>query len=497
MPIRKNIKNNTPLQTVMDTILDGLIIIDKVGTILSFNPAASRIFGYTAEEVVGRNVKMLMPNPYHNEHDSYIRNYIKTNDAKVIGIGREVSAKRKNGKVFPIELGINEMVLEGKLFFVGMIRDISKQKKAEKRIRNSVEALKESQAFLKLIMDNNPDLVFVKDKDFKMVEANLACRSVYPKEMQDKIIGYTTIEEYSPKEAEAFLEMDKKAFKKGYSETFETIRFPDGKKRTLYTQKIRFKARNGEKFILGIGRDVTERESLIQSLTDSNEELERFAYLASHDLQEPLRMVVNFTELLESEYSSKLPKEAREYLRFASSAGHRMQIMVNDLLEYSRVGQEAERLVNVDFNLSLEDAKENLMESIKQHNAEITNDKLPVIKANPIRITRLFQNIIGNAIKYTDDNKKPKIHITAIQKNNSWLFSITDNGIGMNGQYLEKIFIPFKRLHSYNDYKGTGVGLSICKKIVENLGGKIWVESRLGQGSTFFFTIPKSSKKEN
>ena len=291
--------------------------------------------------------------------------------------------------------------------------------------------------------------------------------------------------------------MDKKAFKKGYSQTFETIRFPDGKRRTLYTQKIRFKAINGEKFILGIGRDVTEREALIQSLTDSNEELERFAYLASHDLQEPLRMVVNFTELLESEYGSKLPQEAREYLRFASSAGHRMQIMVNDLLEYSREGQEAQRLVNVDFNLSLEDAKENLMESIKQHNAEITNDKLPVVKANPIRITRLFQNIIGNAIKYTDDNKKPQIHITATQKNNLWLFSVTDNGIGMNGQYFEKIFIPFKRLHSYNDYKGTGVGLSICKKIVENLGGKIWVESRLGQGSTFFFTIPKSSKKEN
>lgn len=247
---------------------------------------------------------------------------------------------------------------------------------------------------------------------------------------------------------------------------------------------------------LEIQKAKDDLEQAVEKLTHSNTELERFAYIASHDLQEPLRMVVNFTSLLKKEYKEKLDQQALKYIRFSTQSANRMQNLINDLLEYSRLGQEAERFVNVDCVKIIQNVIHSLSESIQRHNAKITYDPLPVVHGNPIRITRLFQNLIGNSIKYTHTDVAPRIHIGVQEKTSEWLFSVKDNGIGMKKEYLEKIFIPFKRLHPQSKYTGTGIGLSICKKITESLNGRIWASSKSNVGSTFYFTIPKKQTQE-
>ncbi len=347
------------LQAIVDNTVDGLITINEQGYIENFNKSCESIFGYSADEVIGKNVKMLMPEPYHTEHDSYLDNYNKTGDKKIIGIGREVKGKRKDGTTFPLDLSVSEVQVKGRRIYSGIVRDITDRKKAEEEIMRS------------------------------------------------------------------------------------------------------------------------------------NEELERFAYIASHDLQEPLRMVANFTNLLESDYGDQFDDQAAEYMSFITSAAQRMQDMVGDLLEYSRIGYESAGFTEVDSKSHTQLALNNLQEIIEETKAVITIEELPDIYVNAVRFSRLMQNLIGNAIKYRARDRTPEVRVKAVDKGNEWLFSVSDNGIGMKEEYLEQIFIIFKRLHSKQEYKGTGIGLAVCKKIVESFDGKIWAESNPGRGSTFYFTIPK------
>lgn len=248
---------------------------------------------------------------------------------------------------------------------------------------------------------------------------------------------------------------------------------------------------NGKRFFSGIVRDITERKAAETEILRSNEELERFAYVASHDLQEPLRMVVNFTALLNEEYAEKFDEQAGQYMRFTIDAARRMQELVSDLLEYSRIGYEDAGFSEINTRNHVERTMDNLSEIIEETAATIEIGDLPEIYVNPIRFSRLMQNLIGNGIKYRDKNRTPEIKVEAQDRERDWLFSVSDNGIGMKEEYLEQIFVIFKRLHNKQDYKGTGIGLAVCKKIVESFDGSIWAESKPGVGSTFYFTIPK------
>ena len=251
-----------------------------------------------------------------------------------------------------------------------------------------------------------------------------------------------------------------------------------------------FLARANRNAIDFAGRMTEGYQIQAEHLTRSNEELERFAYVASHDLQEPLRMVVNFTKLLEQKYGKKLDDQALEYIAFASDGAIRMQELIDDLLEYSRLDEEASRTEPTDLNDTMEIIRQNLQESIEHSGAQITTQNLPVVLANPIRIMRVLQNLVGNALKYQKADNTPKIHISAEEKDGAWLISVKDNGIGMKQEYCDKIFEPFKRLHGKEEYMGTGMGLAICRKIIEFKDGKIWAESELDKGSTFYFTLP-------
>lgn len=382
------------------------------------------------------------------------------------------------------------------------IQSAIEQGKMEKRIAEkdqkileSEDQLATSKRFLELILDNNPDLIFVKNEDFKIIECNKAFMALYPKEKHNKIIGYTTVEDYNKDEANAFLEMDKIAFEKGHSETKEKITFPSGQVKILHTRKIRFEDNAQNQFILGIGRDITKTEELIDKLVESNSELEKFAYVASHDLQEPLRMVSNFTVLLEKRLEGKLDDECKKYMEICVSSGKRMQALVKDLLEYSKCAEDNENMDEIDLNQTVKYAEENLTDQIKSCNAQIVYNDLPNITANPVRLLRVLQNLIGNGIKYQKKDTTPVVKISVKEKDDRWEFCIADNGIGINPEYTKQIFLPFKRLHHKEEYDGTGIGLAICAKIINKMGGQVWVESELDKGSNFYFTIPKKLEK--
>lgn len=227
-----------------------------------------------------------------------------------------------------------------------------------------------------------------------------------------------------------------------------------------------------------------------EELASSNAELEQFAYVASHDLQEPLRMVASYVQLLAKRYQGKLDQDADDFIYYAVDGSQRMQNLINDLLVFSRVGTKGKELRSVDFEVVLHHVLANLQHAIQESDARVTHDPLPTLMADSTQMVQLLQNLIGNAIKFRDANRAPIIHIGIKQQDKEWLFSVQDNGIGFDPRYRDRIFLIFQRLHNKTKYQGTGIGLSICKKIVERHGGKIWVESEAGHSTTFYFTLP-------
>ncbi len=234
----------------------------------------------------------------------------------------------------------------------------------------------------------------------------------------------------------------------------------------------------------------------VEELARSNAELEQFAYVASHDLQEPLRIITTHCDLLRIRCEGRLDAEADDYINFVVHAATRMRALVKDLLTYSRVAvsENGTRLERIDCERVLNDALANLSASISEKAAIVTHDPLPTVTADPVQMEQLFQNLIGNAIKFHGD-VPPEVHVGARKKRSDWLFSVADNGIGIDRQYEDKIFAVFQRLHKQGRYPGTGVGLAICKKIVERHGGRIWFESEPGNGSTFYFSLPAERRQ--
>jgi PAS domain S-box-containing protein len=239
--------------------------------------------------------------------------------------------------------------------------------------------------------------------------------------------------------------------------------------------------------------DETARKQLQDSLTESNSALEQFAFVASHDLQEPLRTMSAFSEMLVEKYGGKLDAEADQILGFIGSASVRMSTLVRDLLAYARLTTEEARPSSIALDEDLEAALTHLTQAIEESGAMVTHDPMPTLQVDRGQMVRLFQNLIGNAVKYRKPGQPPKVHISAEQIGTEWVISIRDNGIGFDPKYASDIFAPFKRLHTAEEYPGTGVGLAICRRIVQAQGGRIWAESQPDEGTTVFFTLPVES----
>jgi PAS domain S-box-containing protein len=282
-----------------------------------------------------------------------------------------------------------------------------------------------------------------------------------------------------------------------YQSSLRTV-WPDGSVHDLSARGKLLAGTAGQpQRMTGVFWDITEQkladarlQSLVTELERSNKELEMFAYVASHDLQEPLRMVSSYTQLLERRYSTSLDDDAREFINYAVDGAKRMQRLINDLLTFSRVSINGKPMTLTNVAEVLGGVRADLGTALDESGTLLTNDAMPEVMADPVQLSQLLRNLIGNAIKF-HNGRQSHVHVRAKDTPTSWEFSVRDNGIGIEPEYFEKIFVIFQRLHGKGVYPGTGIGLALCKRIVERHGGSIWVESELGSGSTFFFTIPK------
>lgn len=352
------------LRAVVDTAADGIITIEANGSIQSFNPAAERLFGHAADEVIGRNVSLLMPEPHRSGHDGYLQRYLESGEPHVIGVGREVTAQRKDGSPIPVGLAVSEMQLGARRLFTGILHDLTEAKRAEQR-----------------------------------------------------------------------------------------------------------------------------QTQLIHDLQNVNEELKSFAYVVSHDLKAPLRGVGSLADWLMTDYADKLDDQGREYLSLVKGRVSRMDALIDGILEYSRVGRINDVQIAVDLNVLVADIIQLLAPPAQ---VTVTVDgPLPTLFGGRTRLQQVFQNLISNAIKHLD---KPvgRIRVGCADLGDAWQFSVADNGPGIEARHHERIFQLFQVLTPRDQKESTGVGLALVKKIVELHGGRVWLESRVGEGSTFFFTLPKT-----
>ncbi len=371
----------------------------------------------------------------------------------------------------------------------GTNTDISERKKVE-------GALRESEEKYRTIFENVQDVFYKIDIEGIIEEISPSIK-YFSGFNRENLIGHSVYRIYNnPDDRELFLSEIKKS---GVVKDYElSIRKNNGELIYVSTNAtIEFDSKGNPTHINGSLRDITHRrineleiESQNKRLQIQNKELEQFSYIASHDLQEPLRTLISFAELLKDEYSGKLDENADIYLNFILQSSGRMQSLVKGLLDYTRIGKERE-LSEVDCKLLIYQILTDIQLSISESNALITVKELPIIKAYSIELRLLLQNLISNALKFRKRDTTPEIEISAIEKEKEWLFAIKDNGIGIDKNDKDKIFVIFKRLHNRGEYEGTGIGLSHSKKIVELHGGQIWVESTLGNGSIFYFTVPK------
>ena len=469
----------------------GMAITDLEGTILWVNSAFAALTGYTAEEAVGRNPRILKSGR-HGE--PFYRDLWNTILAGKVWRG-EVTNRRKDGTPYEEEMTITPVLDEGGTVrnFIAMMQDVTERKQAEeeRKFRNAILSTQMETSIdgILVIGRRNGEVLSYNQRFVDMWEIPpAAVESGFDQRALESVVSKLS-------DSEEFLQRVEHLYASRHETSREEVALRDG--RTLDRYSAPMFGSDGQYYgRIWYFRDITEskraEEKLRLTLRDlarSNKDLEQFAYVASHDLQEPLRMVSSYTQLLARRYQGQLDATADKYIHYAVDGAGRMQSLIEDLLAYSRVGTRAQGFAPADCTAVLGQALANLKAAIEQSGAVVTHDALPVVVHDQSLLVQLFQNLIGNAIKF-HVAAPPRVHVSAEQKGGEWVVAVRDNGIGIDPQYAERIFTIFRRLHTNEEYAGTGIGLAICKKIVERRGGRIWVESQPGTGSTFYFTVP-------
>jgi len=470
---------------IINSAMDAIVSIDAEQRIVLFNPAAEAMFQCEQAEVMGQPLERLLPERFRERHSKHIQQFAQTGvTSRAMGALGTIHGLRRTGEEFPIEASISQTQVGGKSLFTVILRDVTARQRAEEALRQSQEN------FVKAFNANPAAITITRLGDGRFLNVNPAYLRIMGYEPEE-ILEHTAEKNiYAYPEERAGLIQQLQA--DGSVQNHELrVRVKSGEIRNiiLSMQPILY---NEEDCILTVFIDISDRKKMEVELQRSNRELEQFAYVASHDLQEPLRAVAGMVQLLGQRYKGKLDERADEYINHAVEAAGRMQNLINDLLDYSRVDRLGKPFVSTDLERSLDLALANLQLAIRESHAEITRDALPTVTADPGQLTQVFQNLIGNAIKFRGE-RTPQIHVSAEKLENGWRFGVRDNGIGIEPQYFERVFLVFQRLHTRREYPGTGIGLSLCKKIVERHQGEIWVESEPEKGSTFYFTIPERS----
>ena len=394
--------------------------------------------------------------------------------------------RRQDGSIFDVEIHSRGIELDGLEYLFASSRDITERKQAEGTLRDQGYLLSESQRITHV-----GSWRYELTGELSWSDETYRIYRVSPETFTPNLGSLISlIHSDDRQEFQAWIRACAEGKKPGSLEF--RIFAPDGAVRILNGYgELQFDVENRPSHLVGIVHDITEQRKYEEDLRQSNEDLERFAYVASHDLREPLRMVTNYLALLERRLGKDLDKDCHDFIGFAIDGAKRMNQLILDLLEYSRIGHTGGESERQNLSVMAEQAATDLHFVIEEAKGKIEIANLPKIWGNNSELTRLFQNLIGNALKYRSPDRPPMIRISAAQDGPNWIVSVSDNGIGIEPEYFEKIFGVFQRLHGRGEYDGTGIGLANCKKIVEHHGGRIWVESQPGEGSTFLFTLPK------
>ncbi|MEI9937831.1 MAG: PAS domain S-box protein [Pseudomonadota bacterium] len=477
---------------LLEAAPDAMVVVDQAGGIVLLNLQAEKQFGYPRDELVGKQVTNIIPEGFAERLIADGTRTAAEALAQQIGTGIELVARRKDGSEFPIELMLSPLQSSEGILVTAAIRDISVRRTAEVH-------LAQMESRYRGLLEAAPDAMVVVNPAGEIVLLNVQAEKQFGyrrDELLGQLVKSIIPEGFAERLIADALRSTEDALGQRIGTGIElTGRRKDGSEFPIELMLSPLESDNGILVTTAI-RDITKRKDaeaqLIQKVDElyrSNEELGQFAYVASHDLQEPLRMVASYTQLLSRRYKGKLDSDADEFIAFAVDGANRMQRLIQDLLTYSRVGTKGQQLLDSSSEGALEQAVRNLRGAITESGALVTHDPLPTVMADETQLVQLFQNLVGNAIKYQNPGV-PHVHVSALKSpGKKWQFSVKDNGLGIDEQYFERIFGMFQRLHKREEFAGTGIGLAICKKIVERHGGSISVESQLGHGSTFHFDL--------
>jgi PAS domain S-box-containing protein len=476
-------------RSLLEASLDPLVTISANGKITDVNKSTENVTGCTREELVGSDFSDYFTEPEKARAgykkvfmEGYVRDYPLAIHNKKSGAITDVLY---NATVYRNESGQIQGIFAA-------ARDITERKSAEEKLRAA-------SLYSRSLIEASLDPLVTISADGKITDVNQATEDVTGY-LREQLIGSDFSDYFT--EPQKARDGYKQVFTDGFVKDYPlAIRNKSGKiTDVLYNASIYRNAQGNVEGVFAAARDVTERNAIekelrktLEKLKQSNSELEQFAYVASHDLQEPLRMVASYVQLLERRYKGKLDSDADEFIGYAVDGANRMRGLIDDLLTYSRVSRLGKPFEPTDLEATLNIVFKNLQASIAETSAVITHDKLPVITADSGQMVQIFQNLIGNAIKF-HGKEPPQIHISAKAQDTDYLFSIRDNGIGIDPQYFDRLFKIFQRLHTKQEYPGSGIGLVICKRIIERHGGKIWLESQLGKGSIVYFTLRKNQE---
>ena len=489
------------LRLILDSMVVGVVTVDEMGVVQSFNPGAKRIFGYEPDEVTGKNVSMLMPRPHRSRHDTYIANYLRTGEAKVVGKGREVEGRRKDGSIFPIELEIGEMMVGGRRVFAGIVKDITERKRAEGKLRKSEE-------FFRGVVETLQEGFALYDADDRLVAVNDVFRRINPK-AQESLDQGVTFEDMVRANVERGWIVEAQGREEEFlRERLEQHRNPGPAIIRQYRDGRYYKileSRTPEGGIALTYSDITELKQTEEALLTAKGEAEdasraksEFLAAMSHEFRTPLNAILGFADILSNQYFGPTSDKYQEYAEDIQASGEHLLTLVNDILDLSTI--EAGKQSLLKEKLSTEEIVmecERIVEDKARSNGitlvtEVPED-LPPLYADKRAVKQILLNLLSNAVKFTPDGGKITVSVKASKKNTT--LKVADTGRGIPAERLPKLTDPFTRAHidPYLAEQGWGLGLSITKSLIDLHDGTLDIKSKVGKGTTVTVTFPNGA----